>query len=110
MVIYAFPARTSRTLVLKYPYARQFVEAYDTVAADYQWAKDARAPQSMFLNDVIGRGPRPGLRPATRTIRELAQSMLATGADAIAVVDGEQRIQGVVTGEACARLGRGGRR
>ncbi len=99
VVIYAFPVADFEDLVLKYPYARQFVEAYNTVAADYQWAKDARAPQSMFLNDVIGRGPRPGCGPDT-TIRELAQSMLATGADAIAVVDGEQRIQGVVTGEA----------
>jgi len=99
VVIYAFPVADFEDLVLKYPYARQFVEAYDTVAADYQWVKDSRAPQSMFLNDVIGRGPQPGRGPNT-TIRELAGSMLATGADAIAVVDSEQRIQGVVTGEA----------
>ncbi len=31
MVIYAFPAADFEDLVLKYPYARQFVEAYDTV-------------------------------------------------------------------------------
>ena len=108
-MIYAFPVADFEDLVLKYPYARQFVEAYDTVAADYQWAKDARAPQSMFLNDVIGRGPRPGCGPDT-TIRELAQSMLATGADAIAVVDGERTNPGRRHGRGRARLGRGGRR
>jgi len=99
VVIYAFPAEDFEALVLKYPYARHFVEAYDSVAADYQWVKDAVAPQSMFLNDLIGRRPRADCR-ADATIRELAQSMLSTGSDAIAVVDGEARIQGVVTSDA----------
>ena len=54
-MIYAFPASDFEDLVLKYPYARQFVEAHDTVTADYQWAKDTRDPQKMFLHDVVGR-------------------------------------------------------
>lgn len=96
VVIYSFPASDFEDLVLKYPYARQFVEAYDTVTADYQWAKDARDPQKMFLHDVVGRKALESC--STRmSIRDVAQSMLTTGSDAIAVVDGENRAQGVVT-------------
>ena len=81
---------------MKYPYARQFVDAYDTVTADYQWANDARDPQQMFLHDVVGRKAleRCG---ADISIRAAARSMLTTGSDAIAVVDGDHRVQGAVT-------------
>ena len=66
VVIYAFPASDFEDLVLKYPYARQFVEAHDTVTADYQWAKDARDPQRIFLHDVVGRKAARELQRATR--------------------------------------------
>ena len=45
VVIYSFPASDFEELVLKYPYARRFVEAHDTVSADFEWAKDTRAPR-----------------------------------------------------------------
>ena len=96
VVIYSFPASDFEDLVLKYPYARQFVEADDTVTADYQWAKDTRDPQKMFLHDVVGRKALESCG-ARMSIREVAQSMLTTGSDAIAVVDGDHRVQGVVT-------------
>jgi CBS domain-containing protein len=44
VVIYAFPVMDFEALVMKYPYARQFVDAYETVTADYQWVNDARDP------------------------------------------------------------------
>lgn len=96
VVIYAFPASDFEDLVLKYPYARQFVEAHDTVTADYQWAKDTRDPQKMFLHDVVGRKALESCS-ARMSIRDVAQSMLTTGSDAIAVVDGDNRVQAVVT-------------
>ena len=96
VVIYSFPASDFEDLVLKYPYARQFVEAHDTVTADYQWAKDARDPQKMFLHDVVGRKALESCSART-SIRDVAQSMLTTGSDAIAVVDGDNRVQAVVT-------------
>ena len=55
VVIYSFPASDFEELVLKYPYARRFVEAHDTVSADFEWAKDTRDPQDVFLHDVVGR-------------------------------------------------------
>ena len=96
VVIYAFPASDFEDLVLKYPYARQFVEAYDTVTADFQWAKDARDPQKIFLHDVVGRRALESCSART-SIRDVARSMLTTGSDAIAVLDEENRVQGVAT-------------
>ena len=96
VVIYAFPASDFEDLVLKYPYARQFVEAHDAVTADYQWAKDARDPQEMFLHDVVGRKALES-GSAQMSIRDVAQSMLTTGSDALAIVDEDNRIQAVVT-------------
>ena len=57
---------------------------------------DARDPQRMFLHDVVGRKAleRCG---ADVSIRAAARSMLATGSEAIAVIDGDQRMLGAVT-------------
>ena len=96
VVIYSFPASDFEDLVLKYPYARQFVEAHDTVTADFQWGKDTRAPQEMFLHDVVGRKALESCSART-SVRDVATLMLTTGSDAIAVVDGGHRVQAVVT-------------
>ena len=40
VVIYAFPAPDFEELVLKDPYARRFIEAYETVASDFQSTHD----------------------------------------------------------------------
>ena len=99
VVIYSFPASDFEELVLKYPYARRFVEAHDTVTADFEWAKDTRPPQDVFLHDVIGRKTFESCSALT-SIRDVAASMLATGSDAVAVVGEGQRVQGVVTANA----------
>jgi len=96
VVIYSFPAPYFEELVLKYPSAGRFVEAYDTVTADYQAAKDARDPLKTFLHDVIGRRAHERC-DATTSIREVARVMRTSGSDTIAVVDGDQHVQGVVT-------------
>lgn len=95
VVIYAFPAADFEEFALKYPYVRQFVAADDAVSAEYQWAKDARDPHKMFLPDVVGRRPLDHCGPHA-SIRDVAQSLLTTGAEAIAVVDGDRRVQALV--------------
>jgi CBS domain-containing protein len=99
VVIYSFPASEFEDLILKHPYARQFVEAHDTVSADFEWATDTRAPHEVFLHDVVGRKALERCS-AQASVRDVAASMLATGSDAIAIVDGDQRIQGLVTVDA----------
>ena len=95
-MIYAFPASDFEASGAEYPYARQFVEAYETVTADYQWAKDARDPQRMFLHDVVRRRPLESCS-STTTIRDAARSLLITGSDALAVVDAANRVDAVMT-------------
>ena len=99
VVIYSFPASDFEELVLKYPYARRFVEAHDTVSADFEWAKDTRAPEDVFLHDVVGRKTLESCS-ALASVREAAALMLTTGSDSVAVVDEGQRVQGVVTANA----------
>lgn len=96
VVIYSFPAADFEDLALKYPYARQFVEAHDTVTADYQRATDTRELHKMFLHDVVGRRALQSCS-ARMSIRDVAQSMLTTGSDAIPVVHEDNRVQAVVT-------------
>jgi CBS domain-containing protein len=96
VVIYSFPASDFEDLALKYPYARQFVEAYDRVSADDQSAKDARDPQQRLLHEAVA-GRALASCSAQMSIRDVAQSMLATGSEAVAVVDGAHRIQATVT-------------
>ena len=99
VVIYAFPASDFEALVLKYPTARQFVEADGTVTADYQWAKDARDPHKTFLHDVVS-GRALGRCQAGTSIRDVARAMLITGPDAVAVVDEDGHVRGCVSAEA----------
>jgi len=95
VVIYAFPASDFEDLVLRHPYARQFVDAYDTVTAAYQWARDGHDPQHTRLHDVVPAAA-PTCSPQT-TIREVAQILSATGADAVAVVTDNRQILGTVS-------------
>jgi CBS domain-containing protein len=95
VVVYTFPASDFDALVEKYPYARAFVETDDVVTSDYQWTKDARDPQNVFLQDVIR--SRPLARHGTNSsIREVARA-LVDGREAIAIVDDEDRVRGIAT-------------
>ena len=96
VVIYAFPASEFRAYVLKHEYARRYTEAYGNVSADYQSTEERRDPQSVFLHELAGRKKLVTCN-AQDSIREVARRMRTTGADAIAVVDSEQRGRAVLT-------------
>ena len=96
VVIYAFPAIEFKALVLKYPYARRYVAAYGNVTADYQSTEERRDPQNIFLHELAGRKKLPSCS-AQASIRDVVRSMLTTDADAIAVLDSEQRPLAVLT-------------
>lgn len=96
VVIYSFPASDFEALIEKYSYVRQFVEAHDTVSTEFEWAKDTKAPHEVFLHDVVSRKALEHCNPQT-TVRDVATRMLATGVDAVAVVNSAQELQGVVT-------------
>lgn len=96
VVIYSFPAPDFEQLVLTHPYARQFVEAHDTVKADFEWAREARAPHEVFLHQVVSPVP---LKTCTAdaSVRDVAMAMVETGSHAIAIVDDAQRLRAVAT-------------
>lgn len=96
VVIYAFPESDFEELVLKDPYARRFMAAYETVASDSQPTHDTRDLQNVFLHTVIGRKPLETISSAA-SIREAAAAMLATGSEAVASVDHDRRLGATVS-------------
>ena len=102
VVVYAFPEIDFDAFVMKYPSAARYVAAEGRVTADYHPAGGRRAPQSTFLHSLVG-SKTPSTCRAETSIRDAARQMLATRADALAVVDSERRACGVVTVDALLR-------
>lgn len=99
VLIYAFPAFDFEALVLKYANARRYVAAYGTVTADYRVLDERREPQKMFLHELVAHKPLQTCGAAT-SIRDAARGMRSSGADAVVVLDTEQRASGVLTADA----------
>jgi signal-transduction protein with cAMP-binding, CBS, and nucleotidyltransferase domain len=95
VLIYAFPAADFETLLEKYPSAGQFVAAYGSVMADYQWAESRRDPQTAFLHDVVASKPLHTCA-AGASVGEVTRELLS-GAGAVAVTDPDGRARSLVT-------------
>jgi CBS domain-containing protein len=97
VVLYGFPAADFGALLMKYPYARQFVSALGTVVSDFQRTDDRADPGRLFLHDVA-----TPLSAFTfeRTVADAARMLASTGGDAIAVTNADAQILGVVTKQA----------
>jgi CBS domain-containing protein len=95
VLIYAFAAADFETLLLKYPVARQFVAAYGSVMADFQWAESRRDPQTAFLHDVVAARALHTCEAGT-SVGAVARELLS-GAGAVAVVDGDGRATALLT-------------
>ena len=102
VVIYAFPAADFDQFVLKYPHAAQYVAAEGRVTPDYQPATGRRDPQRTYLHTVAGRKPLATCH-GHDTIAHVARRFLDAHTHAMAVVDGEGRARGVLTGETVLR-------
>ena len=96
VVIYAFPFEHVAALLDAYPDAKQFVSTYSAVTLDYQAADERRRPEDVFLHDVV-KAKRLVTCGPQDTIRAAAQSMRAHGVDALAVIDVDRRLCGVLT-------------
>jgi CBS domain-containing protein len=98
VVVYAFPDYDFETHILKYPHAAQYVAAESQVSADYQPSSARREPRRLFLDEIVKSGARPTSRPED-SIATVAESLLNTRADAIAIVDAQHRARAVVTAD-----------
>ncbi len=95
-VLYGFPADAFERHVLKYSYAAQYVSAEGRVTADYQVAGGRRDARKLFLHDIAGRRPVPTCL-TTDSIAEATRHLLASRAEAVAVIDTDLRAHAVLT-------------
>jgi CBS domain-containing protein len=95
VVLYGLPADGFGALLDKYPGAKRFVAAYSSVTLDYQAAGDRRSPENVFLHDVV-KAARVVTCARQTSVRDAARSLRASGADAMAVLNGG-RPCGVIT-------------
>jgi CBS domain-containing protein len=96
VLVYSFPAYDFEALLGKYPSARQYVAAYGSVVAEYEWDEGRRDPQSTFLHDLVA-AKAPRRCDVGASIGDAARALLATGADAVAAVDVDGRPRALVT-------------
>jgi CBS domain-containing protein len=96
VVIYGFPAQDFEALLDRYPYAAKFVAALGTVTTDFQRTDEQADPRRMFLHQVAS--PLQTCAPAT-TVAEAARLLARSGADAMAVAEGEE-LRGLVSASA----------
>ena len=108
VVIYAFPEDDFDARVLKHPHAAQYVAAEGQVTPDYQGAATRHDPHRTFLHALVGQKTVSACA-SSDTVARVAERLLATGAEAVPVLDADDRLQGVVTRETLLRwVTRGG--
>ena len=106
VVIYALRSEEFERIVLAHAGARRFVEAYDTVAGTSPAAAGAREPQHITVRELPG--ARVETIAASASLQQAALLLLASGADAIALLEDDGSVRGLVTTETIvAGVGRG---
>ena len=94
VVVYGLPAGDFGELLTKYPYARQFVSALDSVVTDFKRTDERLDPHRMFLHDVAGPLQTCGV---DQSLADAARMLTRTGAEAVAVADGSSQMLGLIT-------------
>jgi len=107
VVIYALRGEDFERLVLSHASARRFVEAYDTVAGASTSITSAREPQHIAVQNLL-----PGTRVETcassASLRHVAHVLVTSGADAVALLEDDGSLRGIVTHETIVEwVGRG---
>ena len=102
VVIYAFPEDDFGDRVLKHPHAAQYVAAEGQVTPDYQGAATRHDPHRTFLHALVGQKT-ISTCAAADTVARVAERMLATGSEAVAVLEADDRLRGVLTRETLLR-------
>jgi CBS domain-containing protein len=94
VVVYGLLADDFGRLLTQYPYARQFVSALGSVVTDFKRTDERADPQRMFLHDVAG-----ALQTCSveQSVADAARMLTRTGAEAIAVANGNSQILGLIT-------------
>ncbi|MEQ1885562.1 MAG: putative nucleotidyltransferase substrate binding domain-containing protein [Bryobacteraceae bacterium] len=99
VVVYAFPSGEFAELVAKYPAAAEYVAAAaSATGVEYRADEHRHLAEEVFLYDVV-RGKSQDPIASTATIREAAAALLASGRDAVGVVNEHKQLHGILTSE-----------
>lgn len=96
VVLYALPADTFAKLLEKYPQAQRYIAAHSSVTANVAPLDQRKGHHETLLYEGV-RPAEPAVCTPGNTVRQAARRMLRAGSQAIAVVDGDGRVAGVVT-------------
>ncbi len=97
--VYAFQSEALEKLIAKYPAAQRYIAAQNSVAQDYHAPDQREGLHETLLYEVVKRSESPSCTTGN-TIRQAARRMSSAGCDALAVVDGDGRVTGLVTSAA----------
>jgi CBS domain-containing protein len=99
VLLYGLSAPDFGELLFRYPYARQYVSALGTVVSDFQRSDDRSDRGRLFLHEVA---PPLSLLTPRHTVADAARALAQSGG-AIAVINDDAQILGVVTSQAVLR-------
>jgi CBS domain-containing protein len=102
VVIYAFPAYEFDQYVLSSPHAAQYIAAEGRLTKDYQGAVARREPHRTFLHTLVANTPLTTCQLGD-SVAGVADRLLSTGHGAVAVLDADQRLRGVLTADRLVR-------
>lgn len=96
VMIYALPADTFGDLIEKYPQAKRYVDAHSSPAANYAPVDQRKGHHETLLYESVRRAE-PAVCTEGNSLRQAARRMQRAGTQAIAVVDGDSQVVGVLT-------------
>lgn len=99
VVVYAFPAQDFAELLAKYPPAAEYVAAAAAATGgEYRADEQKHLAEEVFLYDVV-RGKTQESISTAATIQEAAAALLASGRDALGVVNEHKHLEGFLTSD-----------
>lgn len=96
VMVYALPADLFGKLLDKYPQAQRYIQAHNTVTANFAPVDQRKGHHETLLYEAVRR-TEPPVCTSGNSIRQAARRMQKAGTTAIAVVDGEGHVAGVLT-------------
>ena len=96
VVIYALPADTFAQMLDKYPQAKRYIEAHSSLTAKFTPIDQRKGHYETLLYEAL-RPTEPTVCAPGNSVRQAARRMLRANSEAIAVVDAQGHIAGVLT-------------
>ena len=96
VVIYAFPTYEFDQYILQSTHAAHYIAAEGRLTTDYQGGGLRGEPHHTYLHTLVGRTPLT-ICQATDRVSHVGERLLTARSGAVAVLDANQRLRGVVT-------------